>query len=42
MAPNGKSALYILAPIPNLKSHQDWDAYQKEVEKKIYQSIKEK
>jgi len=42
MAPNGKSALYILAPIPNLKSHQDWDAYQKEVEKKIYQSIKDK
>lgn len=42
MAPKEKSALYILAPIPNLRSDQHWDEYQKEVEQLIYASIKQK
>lgn len=42
MAPKGKSALYILAPIPNLRSEKDWDTYQGEVEELIYTSIKKR
>ncbi len=42
MAPKNQSALYILVPVPNLRSHQDWDTYQEEVEHTVYASIKEK
>jgi phytoene desaturase len=42
MAPEGKSALYILAPIPNLRSEKDWESYQKDVESIIYSSIRER
>ena len=42
MAPKGHSALYILAPIPNLRSEKDWETYQLAMEKTIYQSIKER
>ena len=42
MAPKGKSSLYILAPIPNLRTDQSWDTYKTHVEKRIYQIIKDK
>jgi phytoene desaturase len=42
MAPKGKSALYILAPIPNLRGKVNWSTYQKDVEQIIYASLKER
>ncbi|WP_025725397.1 phytoene desaturase family protein [Acholeplasma granularum] len=42
MAPKGQSALYILAPVPNLRSKVDFDTYKLEVEEMLYKSIKER
>lgn len=42
MAPKGKSALYVLAPVPNLRGKLDWDAYKLKVEQILYKVLKER
>ena len=42
MAPKGKSALYVLAPVPNLRGKLDWDAYKLKVEQILYKVFKER
>ncbi len=42
MAPEGKSALYLLVPLPNMTSPKDWTSYQSHIESLVYQSIKKK
>ncbi|WP_264229660.1 phytoene desaturase family protein [Acholeplasma laidlawii] len=42
MAPKGKSALYVLAPVPNLRGKLDWDTYKLKVEQILYKVLKER
>ncbi|MCA1031001.1 phytoene desaturase [Bacillus timonensis] len=42
LAPDGKSALYILAPVPNNFSEIDWDTHKEKFKKLIYRLIEEK
>lgn len=42
LAPEGKSALYILAPVPNNMSEIDWDRYKKQFRDKVLQIVQEK
>jgi len=39
LAPAGHAALYVLAPMPNLKSRVDWSKEKESVRKKIYRSL---
>ena len=39
MAPEGKDAFYVLAPVPNLEGGQDWEACQREVVDGIYKTL---
>lgn len=41
-APAGKSALYILAPVPNLDSKTDWDAHAPVLREKILRNIQQR
>jgi phytoene desaturase len=42
LAPEGKSAVYVLVPIPNNRSNIDWDSKANDFKKKVIENIKER
>lgn len=42
LAPAGKSALYILVPVPNVASNISWEAQESGIKERVFEKIKEK